>query len=192
MTKAMKFMLTAIRIPELDDLKEIDPAIKEMQAQSAQLDIQIKQAQYDKLVNEAAKLDSEKTESNLRGIFAAMQAAGLALDPILAALGDSIFASAGGKDYNGIPLAEINRAALQTPVNDPRLPAPAPTANAQGLPDIQQNTSPGFPAHSPAPQQPTPPSATGTAVPKSPMSGQNMGIETMRNEGVKTNASNNS
>lgn len=192
MTKAMKFMLTAIRIPDLDDLMEIDPEIKQLQAQSAQLDIQLKEAQVEKLKKEANKLDAEKVESTLRGIFAAMQAAGLALDPILAALGDSIFASAGGKDYNGTPLAEINQAALQAPVNDPALPAPAPTANAQGLPDIQQNTSPGFPAHSPAPQQPAPPNLTQMSKPQSPFVGGNYGIETMKNEGVKTNAPNNS
>lgn len=192
MTKAIKFMLTAIRIPELDDLMKVDPAIKEMQAQSAQLDIQIKQAELAKTNNEAAKVDAEKTESNLRGIFAAMQAAGLAMDPTLAALADSIFASAGGKDYNGRPLAELHNNAVVVPpqgLAPPVQPHPAEPSD-MALTEIQQNTSPGFPAHSPAPELPVPqqpPHATQTA---SPMAGQNMGIETMRNEGVKTHAAN--
>jgi len=111
------------------------------------------------------KVDAEKTESILRGMFSAIQGAQLvAGNEVIAAMADVLFKSAGGKDYNSGTLFD-NSGAM---VNTPAMPLPA-------------NTSPGFPANpmQPEPEQSSPPQTTPAL---SPTLGANAGIETMQNE----------
>jgi hypothetical protein len=158
MTEALRSMLEAIRIPNIDELMKVDGAMAQLQQQSLQLDVEVKQAQIAKLQAEKEKLDAEKTESALRGIFSAMQSAGMVVTtPSITPVADSIYLSAGGKDANQLPLA-------QQPAIQQQLPSP------------EQNTSPGFPAtgNEPMPQQPMPEQT----MPMSPEVGNNAGIET--------------
>lgn len=104
------------------------------------------------------KVDAEKTESVMRGMFSAIQAANLVTtNPAIAPAADAIFKSAGGKDYDGGELV-------------------ATSPGAQPM-DMPVNTSPGFPA---LPADSVPPQATAPQAnaPISPAQDANIGIET--------------
>jgi len=160
-TEAIKMMLQAIRIPNYEELTKVNEQLAQLQQKAQMLDIQIKEAELSKINAEKEKTDAEKTESVLRGMFTATQTANLvATNPLIAPMSDSLFKSAGGKDYNGLPLIDMTQA---NPMQ------------------LKQNTSPGFPANpeqinnaQPAPEQPL--------EPISPEQGANAGIETQRNE----------
>jgi hypothetical protein len=152
--EAIKQMLTAIRVSNTEDLMKVDQALSQIQQQSAQLDIQIKQAQLE-------KIQAERTEASLRGMFSAIQAANLVvMNPGIAPIADSIFKSGGGKDYDAGNLIDMNT-----------------MAQPMTLP---QNTSPGFPAQPEAPQPI--PQMPNEMMPPSPEQGMMNGIETARTE----------
>ena len=145
---AIKSMMEAIRITNVDELLAADEETQQMQQKAAMLDIQIREAELAKLNAEKEKIDADKAESLLRAMFSAMQSANLLVqNPDIGPLADELFRSSGGKDYNGPPIVTAPQAAI------------AP------IPNIPQNTSPGFPAN-----------------PKSPVQGVNAGIETPQNE----------
>lgn len=127
-TTAIRGILEAIRVTNVDELLQSDPAMAQMQQRGAELEIQIKEAELAKLNAEKEEIDARKTESAIRGMFAAIQAANLvAQNPAIAAMADDLFLSAGGKDANGLPL-------ISTPTATQSIPVP-------------QNTSPQFPAN---------------------------------------------
>lgn len=153
---AIKQMLTAIRIANVEELMKVDGALAQMQQQLAQVELQIKQAELE-------KIQAERTEASLRGMFSAIQAANLVvMNPGIAPIADSIFKSAGGKDYDAGNLIDMNTIAQPM--------------------QLTQNTSPGFPAN---PEQPgEEPMAPEQMMPLSPEQGAMNGIETQRNEGM--------
>jgi hypothetical protein len=133
--EAIKQMLMAIRISNTDELMKVDGALAQMQQQLAQVDLQIKQAQLATEQATKEKIDAERTESVLRGMFSAVQAANLvAGNNVIAQMADLLFKSAGGKDYNQGTLFD------------------APIPQVQPI-DVPVNTSPGFPAMPESPGQ---------------------------------------
>jgi len=101
--------------------------------------------------------------------------------PALTTVADSIYQSAGGKDQNGLPLASYEQPQLpQLPVQIETQPESIPTEEQQ----VEQNTSPGFPAN---PQQPSMamPGMPKAMMPASPEVGGLKGIETMRQDSLK-------
>jgi hypothetical protein len=158
---ALRAMLVAMRVSNVDELLQPDTAMQEANMKSLQLDIDIKKATLE-------KLQAERTESALRGLFSAIQAAQLVVSmPGIAPISDSIYLSAGGVDANGLPIADTSSLQGLTTNN---------AANA----DIPQNTSPGFPAIA-SPEQPSV-SQPALSAPQSPEVGALSGIETQRNE----------
>jgi chaperonin GroES len=110
------------------------------------------QAQIDKLNAEAKKIEAETVESSVRAQFAGMQAANvIATTPSTAPIADALLLSAGFVDRNLPPVV------------------PQDLQMQPGLPQLPQNSSPGFPALP----------ATGEA-------GAMQGIETQVNEGSPT------
>lgn len=106
------------------------------------------QAQIDKLNAETKKTDSEAVESSVRAQFAGMQAANIiASTPTVTPIADALLLSAGFVDKDASPIV------------------PQGVQPQQGLPQLPQNTSPGFPA-----------------LPGTGEVGMNRGIETQRNE----------
>lgn len=162
---AIKQMLTAIRIPNADEMMKVDGALSQMQQQLAQVELQIKQAQLASEQAKKEKIDAEKTESVLRGMFSAIQAAQLvAGNSVIATMADLLFKSGGGKDYNAGTLFDGSPMTAMQPTT------------------INQNTSPGFPA---IPEQTeVAPMAPEQMMPTSPEQGAMNGIETQRNEGM--------
>jgi len=114
-------------------------------------------------------------------MFVAFQAAGLANGSLaLSQAADSLFASAGGKDYNGSPL--INSVQQQPNIQvNPQNTEQNPQDMGLSTLNVNQNTSPGFPAN-PGPDNPLPPESASPIMPESPETGAMNGIETMRNE----------
>ena len=158
-------ILTAIKEADTSPSKEM------MEQQNKVKELELKQlmtdAQIMKLQAETGKVDAEKTESALRGIFSAMQSAGMVVtNPGITPVADSIYLSAGGKDDNELPLA------VEAQLAQGQQPQPQP---------VDQNTSPGFPAtgNVSSQQQPVAPEQP---MPMSPGLGNNAGIETMQNE----------
>lgn len=158
--EACKRMFEAMRVQNIDLLLPEDTAQAKFAQQMQELEVALKQAQID-------KLKAEATESAIRGLFSAVQAAQLiVVNPSVVTVADELYLSAGGEDKNGAPLASM-------------------PSMQQGLmpqqPLIQQNTSPGFPA---LPQTGVP-ATSGLPMPKQPaMSSPQQGIETPRNEGL--------
>lgn len=100
----------------------------EQQQQQAMFELQLKelQAKIDKLLSEKDKVDADKTAAVVTGMYSAIQAANaVAMNPAIAPVSDSIFKSAGGKDYNGGTLTDGQ------PLAQPM--------------DMPVNTSPAFP-----------------------------------------------
>ena len=199
--EAIRLMLTAIRVPNVDELMSSNQGYKDMQTKLAQLDIAKTQAEIAKTQAETEKVKAERTEAAIKGMFAAFQSAGLALDPILATIADSIFRSGGGQDYNGAPLVDQSSYPAQ-----PDQTTFGPLQRAQGIQQLQQLKQPQQPGQPgqvvPFPQQqnthPNFPANPGDATkgsqpfqppqPQSPEQGAvvgvNAGIETQQNEGV--------
>lgn len=135
MQAALRRMLEAIRVTNIEELLKVDESMAQTQAQLAQIEVQIKQAELAKLQSEKLKIDADRTESVMRGLFSAMQAANMvAANPAIAPISDEIYKSGGGIDYNGFPI--VNAPAQAMPV------APMP-----------KNTSPNFPANPESPGQ---------------------------------------
>lgn len=156
-----------------DDIVKTDVEIEaeknapkpEQQQQQAMFELQLQELQtkIDKLASEKDKVDAEKTESFLRGMYSSMQAAGIAQNTTIAAMGDELYKSAGGKDFNGGVMANWRQGGV--------------------MPEVQANTSPGFPA--------LPDGGEPVAMPQeqmpmpTPGQGAMDGIETMQNEGLQ-------
>lgn len=161
--ETIKGMLQAMRVPNYEELMKVDGALQQQQAQMAQLEIQIKQAELNKINAETDLVDAQKTEVVIKAMFESIQAANIvATNPLIAPMADSIFKSAGGKDYNGGSLTDGQVAqAMQQ--------------------QLQQNTSPNFPANpeQAIPEQPQFPIQEPMA---SPEVGVSSGVETMANE----------
>ncbi len=166
-TGALKVMLQVLRIPNYEELLKPNEAMMAQQQKMAELEIKLKEAEIAKAQAEAEERQAKKTESYLRGLYSSMQAAGMALNPTIAAMGDSIYKSAGGMDFDQAPIA--NWPTLTQSVPQDVQPA-----------QVHQNTSPGFPANA-NPEQPAP-VAPEQPVPRSSELGAEGGIETARNE----------
>ena len=123
------------------------------------------QAQAEQVKANAKKLSAEETESIIRSMFSAMQAAGLAVtDSRIAIAGDGLYKAAGGVDYDGAPLINPQ------------------SAGSTAIPQMPVNTSPGFPA---LPDDGVVDSENQSIqMPDSPVNGVNAGIETQRNEPI--------
>jgi len=135
MNAALRMMLEAIRVTNVDELLQSNEGVKQNQEQIAQLEIQLKQAEVAKLQAEKELTEARVTESVLRGMFSAIQAASLiAQNPAIAPISQELFSSAGGKDYNGSPLVSM-------------------PAQAQQPIAVPQNTSPNYPAIPESPEQ---------------------------------------
>ena len=135
MNAALRMMLEAIRVTNVDELLQSNEGVKQNQEQIAQLEIQLKQAEVAKLQAEKELTEARVTESVLRGMFSAIQAANLiAQNPAIAPISQELFSSAGGKDYNGSPLVSM-------------------PAQAQQPIAVPQNTSPNYPAIPESPEQ---------------------------------------
>ena len=105
------------------------------------------------------KVDAEKTKIVLDSEYIAIQAANeVAMNPGIAPMGDALYKSAGGKDYNGGTLTD------QQPIGQPHL--------------MPVNTHPNFPANAPEtmPEYAMPPQYP---VAPSPSQGAQAGIERM-------------
>jgi hypothetical protein len=168
-TAALSMLLQVLRVPNYDELLRPDEAMKANQQKMAELEVALKEAEIAKLKSEQAENEAKTTESFLRGMFSAMQAANLAQDTKLAIMGDSIYKSAGGKDFNGDPIADWQ--AGQSITQQPMI--------------VEKNSSPGFPSlpdNGAVPQ----PDMPEQIVPDMPSHGVNRGIETMKNEVPKT------
>lgn len=162
-TEALRMMLEAMRVPGFKNLLKADPVLQETQKRSLELDVEIKEA-------ELAKLNAERTEIALKGLFSALQCAQLiAANPGIAPISDSVYLSAGGVDANGLPIADQPAIASLSPM-------PPPTATPS---PVTTNTSPGFPG---LPQTPNPSPPSGATLPAQPLAasaGVNAGIETL-------------
>ena len=164
---AIKAMLQALRVSNFEEMMKTDPSMQAMQQQLQQLEIQQKQADVDKAQSEKLNIEALTVENTIKGLFSAMQAAGLVVaNPGIAPISDSIFASAGGKDINGPPL-----------VSTQGLAQPQALVNAP-----PQNTHPDFPSSAPVPDNGQPQGMPSMPSVQSPEAGSMEGIETPRNE----------
>lgn len=155
-TQALQMMLEAMKVPGYKKLLQADPSLQAANQKSLELDIQIKQANLD-------KIKAERTESAMRGLYSAIQAAQLiVMNPNVAPIADEIYLSGGGVDANGAPIAQTSN---------------LPAINTPNAPPIESNTSPGFPATG-APPTPTTPESATPAQAYSPETGAMQGIET--------------
>lgn len=78
------------------------------------------QAQVETEKATASKIDAEKTEIVIKGMYESIQASNeVAMNPSIAPMADSIFKSAGGRDYNGGALIDTSQPTqpMQFPVN---------------------------------------------------------------------------
>ena len=178
---AIRTMLQAIRVPNYEELMKINESITQQQQKMGELDIAIKQAELDKLKSQQKLIDAQRTESSMKGIFAAQQAAQVVLtaaDPLqLSQVADELYISAGGTDANGLPLGSPEQIANA-------MNGTASTQQAQAQPTIPKNTSPMFPANPPnnEPIEPQLPQGMDKNAMLSPDTGMNHGIETMRSD----------
>jgi hypothetical protein len=109
---------------------------------------------------QASKIQAETTESTIRGLFSAMQSAGLVVQqPAIVPVADSIFTTAGGIDKNGPPI-------VQQPLEQQDVFMPP------------ENTSPGFPSAPISPQEETIEEPAMPGAMASSGVGLNAGIET--------------
>jgi len=175
--EAIRTMLQAIRVPNYEELMKINESITQQQQKMGELDIAIKQAELDKLKAQQKLIDAQRTESSMKGIFAAQQAAQVVLSAInpvqLSQVADELYISAGGTDANGLPLGAPEQVANAMNGTAPTQPQDA---------TIPQNTSPMFPANPPndEPVEPQLPVGMSEDTMLSPDTGINQGIETMR------------
>lgn len=144
----------------------IQQAMQEQQAAMLALQVQEMQCKIDKLIAETADI-------NVKTQYSAMQTAGAIVQtPQIVPVGDELMKSAGYKDANGLPSTQVPDMQQQAP-------------------DMQQNTSPQFPAI-PQDAMPQDPSQIQQVDPQSPALGMNQGIETQqieaRAEGGPVNA----
>jgi hypothetical protein len=179
--KAIRTMLQAIRVSNYEELMKINESIAQQQQKLGELDIAIKQAELDKLKAQQKLIDAQRTESSMKGIFAAQQAAQVVLGSInplqLSQVADELYISAGGIDANGLPLGAPEQIAAAMNGTAP-IGAPASI--------IPQNTSPMFPANpqNDEPIEPQLPQGMIDDAMQSPNTGMNQGIETMRSDSM--------
>ncbi|HOX27379.1 MAG TPA: hypothetical protein PLL30_17035 [Candidatus Krumholzibacteria bacterium] len=165
------------------DWGQEDPRIQELQQRIAELEDELKQkedpeltaAKIKKTLAEADKIAAGKTKEGVEAMFGAMQAAEVvAAVPAVAPVADQIMRAAGyiaptppGIDPGFAP-------GEQGPLADGAMPlVPAAPMPAEGM----DRELPGAVNPSTNPMTPTP-----TAAPKSPFTGRNAGIETMRSD----------
>jgi hypothetical protein len=158
--EALKGMLQAMRVPGFENLLAVDQGLQAHNQKMMELELQLKQAEIE-------KLQAEKALTSIQGLFSAIQAANIVvMNPPVFPVAADLYLSGGGIDVNGAPLANV---AMLTQ---------APPAES---PPMQENTSPNFPATGapPAPDMP------GVADPQNAMAPETSalsGIETARNE----------
>lgn len=194
--EAVRSMLIAMRVPEVDKLVQEGPSEGELlQQQLQKLEIQIKQAELDKLQAEKEQLDAVKTEHNVKALFAAIQAAQLVvMNGAIVPVADEIFASSGGVDFNGAPLIAqgaqmlLAQSAQNAPIDAQIAQPGAQNAQQFAQPSANESANGAQPSATQAPTAPDQgaPVAQPSAppAPTSPDAGYNAGIETMRNEGL--------
>jgi len=145
-TAALKMLLEVMRIPNIDDLLKVNEEMVAQQQKMAELEMQLKQAEINKVDAETAEIQAKKTESYLRGMFSSFQSAQLAQGG-LAPIADSLYLSADGKDFNSGNMMDLSG---------------MPQISQQDVVQPDANTSPGFPAQPqlmpvPKPEEPTAP-----------------------------------
>jgi hypothetical protein len=155
--EAARSMLVAMRVSNIEELLATDPAAAQQQQELMKLEIELKQAEID-------KVRAEQAQISLQALFSAMQSAQLAATmPSITPIADRIYQSVGGLDMNLPPMIG---AVPSLPVID------APAAG------VEQNTSPGFPALAGA-ETPSLPSLPTPTAPASAQAGATKGLETM-------------
>jgi hypothetical protein len=154
--QALQMMLEAMKVPGYKKLLQTDKSLQSANQKSLELDIAIKQAELE-------KIQAERTESAIRGLYSAIQAAQLiAMNPNIAPIADQIYLSGGGIDANGAPIAQTSQ---------------LPQLQTENAPQMPTNTSPGFPDTG-SPPQPTQPESSAPENSYSPEIGAMQGIET--------------
>jgi len=167
---ALKSMLEAIKIPNVDEWIKKDPAIAESQAKQQELAIAKLELENKKLQVEMDRLASQTTSENMTAIYQSIQAAmALLTNPAAIQTADTLLLSGGYVDHNGEPLATIANSAAQQ--------------GQMVQPQPEQNTSPQFPPTVPDPEQIQPPMPLPDMNIPSAAVGAGQGIETMRNDG---------
>ncbi len=203
-SEAIKAFFTAIRVPNVDALIADNQAIKANQQRMADIEYEAKQKDIAKVQAEINKLEAERVQVTLTGMYTAYQAAQVAVqdamgtpatvDPktgvviqgtapglSVATVAEQLFQSAGGKDWNGSPL--LDEAHAQAQPQQPVLSNFAQTPMQAQTAAVGNNTSPMFPANPKMPEVGTPPSTAPVAAPASGLVGANAGIETQRADG---------
>lgn len=152
--EAARTMLVAMRVSNVEELLATDPAAAQQQQELMKLEVQLKQAQIE-------KVQADQALVSLQALFSAVQTAQMvATMPDIAPIADRLYKSVGGLDIDTPPM--IGEASAMAPAMPPA---------------IEQNTSPGFPAVA-GPASPNLPGMSSPAMPTSG-SGAMQGIETM-------------
>jgi hypothetical protein len=134
------------------------------QQQAQEMANQLQQAQLQKLSADVEFVNAQTTVKNVEALFAATQAAQLvAATPAIVPVADSIFTSAGGKDFNDAPLIQAPEQQIDSPAEE--LAEPVDNPQEEAAEQMPVSTSPNLPAK-----------------PKSPLAGVNQGIETPEND----------
>lgn len=132
---------------ELEAEKNNQSLEQQQQQQLMALQMQELETKIKKLLSEIDLVDAQKTETVIKGMYESIQAANeVAMNPPIAPVSDSIFKSAGGKDYNGgtltdgQPIPQPMQLPLNTHPNFPANPAeqdigPAPTPRLMQSPN---------------------------------------------------------
>ena len=132
-----------------NDQSPEDKRQQEMQQQMEELAMRMEEAKVTKEEATAKKIESETVNNKVESTYSAVQSAGsLAQVPELIPTADSILKSAGFKDENEFPVAQV-----EMPVNVTDGIVPPETALPMGETQGNANTSPMFPNRVASPEQ---------------------------------------
>lgn len=151
---------------ENDEQSPEEQAQQQAQQEQQQLATELQKSQVEKIKADIEFVNSQTTVKNVEALFAATQAAQLvATTPAIVPVADSIFTSAGGKDFNDAPLIAQPQQQMQSPEEEQTEPVDNAQEETSEHYVPSPNTSPNLPAK-----------------PKSPLVGVNQGIETPEND----------